>query len=87
MNGKIFRKLGRKFGQMVRDKRAMGTMAIIGIVLIILIAGGFFLLTWMILANLETIGKGLLYIAGALLAMIGVAVLAKRYLFPKKGVS
>lgn len=87
MNGKIFRKLGRKLGQMVRDKRAMGTMAIIGIVLIILIAGGFFLLTWMILANLETIGKGLLYIAGALLAMICVAVLAKRYLFPKKGVS
>jgi len=87
MNGKIFRKLGRKLGQMVRDKRAMGTMAIIGIVLIILIAGGFFLLTWMILANLETIGKGLLYIAVALLAMICVAVLAKRYLFPKKGVS
>ena len=85
MNGKIFRKLGKKFGQMVRDKRAMGT--IIGIVLIILIAGGFFLLTWMILANLETIGKGLLYIAGALLAMICVAILAKRYLFPKKGVS
>ena len=87
MNGKIFRNLGKKFGQMIRNKKGMATLAIIGIVLIILVAGGFFLLTWMILANLETIGKGLLYIAGAFLAMIGVAVLAKRYLFPHKGVS
>jgi len=86
MNRK-FRNLGKKFGQTIVDNRGIAPLAIIGIVLIILVAGGFFLLTWMILANLETIGKGLLYIAGAFLVMIGVAVLAKRYLFPHKGVS
>ena len=73
------------FGRLRNDNR--GQLMWIGIAIILLITFGFFILVWMILANLETIGKGLLYIAGALLAMIGVAVLAKRYLFPKKGVS
>lgn len=87
MNKKMFRNLIRKFGERVRDKRGIAPIVIVGIVLIIIIAGGFFLLAWMVMANLETIGKGLLYIAGAFLAMVGVAVLAKRYLFPRKGVS
>lgn len=86
MNKKMCIKFRGMFGQMVRNKRGLTPLALAGIVLIIIIAGIFFLLTWMLLANLETIGKGLLYISGALLMMVAVAILAKRFLFPSKGV-
>ena len=62
-----------------------GAVMMIGAILMLVIAVFFFLFTWMIIANLETIGKGLLYMAGAFLVIVGVAVLAKRYLFPNKG--
>lgn len=82
--------LGNKFWEgfreIVKDKKGIGTMALIGIVFIIMMMGGFFLLSWIILSNLETIGKGLLYISGAILVMVGVAILAKHYLFTQKTV-
>ena len=78
----MFRKIGGKLKNFANDKR--GQIAIMAMVLIILLAGGFFLMTWMVLSNLETIGKGILYLAVAVLVMVGVAILAKRYLFGKE---
>ena len=82
MREKILRKIWEKLGKIADDNKGQ-TLMMAGIILIALIAGGFFLLTWMILANLTTIGKGILYIAIAMLVMVGVAILAKRYIFPK----
>lgn len=73
-----------RFGNFINDNRAVGPMLIIGLVLVIAVMGFMALLFLMVLLNLETIGRGIMYFAVALLIMVGVAVVAKRFLFTGK---
>ena len=56
-----------------------GQMMIIGAILFLAVMVGGIIFAITIVMNLETIGKGILYIALAIGTIIGVSAIAKRY--------
>ena len=80
----MLRRIKENLDKMRRDKR--GQLMWIGLALVLIIALMFFGLAWMIIANLETIGKGFLYIAMGIAVIIGVGIIAKKMLEKPMGV-
>ena len=81
---KMLRRIKENLDRVRKDKR--GQLMWIGVAIILLLAIMFFGLAWMIIANLETIGKGFLYIAMGIAVIIGVGIIAKKMLEKPMGV-
>ena len=76
----------KKFRNFVNDEKAVGPILIVGLVMVVAFIGLFALMFILVIMNLETIGRGVMYFAVAVALMVGVAVIAKRFLITGKEV-
>lgn len=69
---------------MIKNKKGIGAMMMAGFLLFIAISATCLIAMAMIISNIESIGKAVLYIGIAIAAVIGVSALAKRYTLGKE---
>ncbi len=85
MKTKAKEKIKEAGSKLLHDESAMGGLLIGFIVMVVAMLAFFGIMLWLVLTNLETIGMGLLYIGGAVLAIAAAAVLIKRYVWNPQG--